>query len=59
MGLFDKLFGKKKEKKERFNIHKLKEKRDIDGLMKVLREDPERGVASRVSPLSKAATSAI
>jgi HEAT repeat protein len=59
MELFDKLFGKKKEKKEGFNIHKLKEKRDIDGLMEVLREDPERGGASRVSLLSKAAISAI
>lgn len=59
MGIFDKLFGKKKEKEERFNIHKLKEKRDIDGLMEVLREDPKRGVASKISPLTRAAISAI
>jgi len=59
MGIFDKLFGKKKEKEERFNIHKLKEKRDIDGLVEVLRENPERSNASKVSPLTRAAISAL
>ena len=59
MGIFDKLFGKKKKKEERFNIHKLKEKRDIDGLMEILREDPGRSDASKVSPLTRAAISAL
>lgn len=59
MGIFDKFFGEKKEKEEPFNIGDLKEKRDVDGLIKVLREDPKRGVMSAISPLSRAATSAL
>jgi len=49
MGILDKLFGKKKGKEETFRIDELKEKRDVDGLIKVLREEPN----------SEAATSAL